>query len=141
MLVFWRVRGAGAHQSLADTILAGRRAGSRNYPLAFKREVVKETFEPGRSVAAVALSRGLNANMVFTWRRDPRFRPADVPASHDVEFLPVSVVAKELEASARTVEAERGEIELVLREGHRLLLRGDFDADKVGQLVRCLSYP
>ena len=135
------MRGGGAHQILAETILAGRRSGSRNYPLAFKREVVRETFEPGRSVAAVALSRGLNANMVFTWRRDPRFRPADVPASHDVEFLPVSVVAKELEASARTVEAERGEIELVLREGHRLLLRGDFDADKVGQLVRCLSHP
>lgn len=133
--------GAGAHQILADTILAGRRAGSRNYPLAFKRGVVKETFEPGRSVAAVALSHGLNANMVFTWRRDPRFRPADVAASQGEDFLPVTVVAKDLGASARTVEPERGGIELVLREGHRLFLRGDFDADKVGQLVRCLSCP
>jgi transposase len=100
---------------------------------------VKETFEPGRSVAGVALSHGLNANMVFTWRRDPRFRLENQPASRGVEFLPVSVVAKDVTASARTVEEERGEIELVLREGHRLLLRGDFDADKVRQLVRCLS--
>lgn len=133
------MRGGGAHQILADTILAGRRSGSRNYPLALKRRVVKETFEPCRSVAGVALSHGLNANMVFRWRRDPRFRPENQPASRGVEFLPVSVVATDVTASARTVEGERGEIELVLREGHRLLLRGDFDADKVGQLVHCLS--
>lgn len=56
-----------------------------------------------------------------------------------MEFLPVAVVAKDVKSSPRTVEEERGEIELVLREGHRLLLRGDFDADRVGWLVRCLS--
>ena len=46
----------------------------RRYSKDFKRRVVSETLEPGSSVAAVALRHGLNANMVFMWRRDPRFR-------------------------------------------------------------------
>ena len=48
----------------------------------FKRRVVAETLEPGASVAAVARQHGLNANMVFLWRSDPRFGPGrDAPAT------------------------------------------------------------
>lgn len=34
-----------------------------------RRRVVEETFEPGASVARVALKHGVNANQVFQWRR------------------------------------------------------------------------
>ncbi len=34
-----------------------------------------EALEPGASVASVARHHGLNATMVFAWRRDPRFGP------------------------------------------------------------------
>ena len=67
----------------------------RSYSKAFKRRVVAETLEPGASVAEVARRHGLNANMVFMWRGDPRFGPGrDAPM-----FLPVEVGPPELPAT------------------------------------------
>ncbi len=74
--------------------MANRRRGSskrRSYSKAFKRRVVAETLEPGASVASVARHHELNANMVFLWRRDPRFGPGRDAAA----FLPVEVTATE----------------------------------------------
>ena len=59
----------------------------RSYSTAFKRRVVAETLEPGASVASVARPHGLNANMVFLWRGDPRFGPG----REAITFLPVEV--------------------------------------------------
>lgn len=117
----------------------GRRAGSRNYPQSYKRRVVSETFESGLSVVAVARDHGLNANMVFYWRRDRRFRPETRSLTADVAFLPVEVASEEPVAPTTDAEERFGEIELVLRPGHRLLLRGKFNADSVLQLVQGLS--
>ncbi len=69
--------------------MVGKRfmAGKRRYhSLAFKREVFAATKEAGASVASVALRYGVNANLVFKWRRDDRFH--DKPA-----FLPVELVS------------------------------------------------
>jgi transposase len=41
---------------------------TRKYSDKFKRQVVEEAMAPGASVAAIARKRGLNANMIFTWR-------------------------------------------------------------------------
>ena len=51
----------------------GRKKGSRNYPRAFKRQVVAEAL-PAPSIAAVAHGHELNANMVHLWCKDDRFR-------------------------------------------------------------------
>ena len=47
------------------------RAGStrRKHDAAFKRELIERTFHPGASVSAIALEHGLNANLLFKWRR------------------------------------------------------------------------
>jgi transposase-like protein len=37
-----------------------------------KRQIVQETLAPGASVARVARAHGVNANLVFTWRRQYR---------------------------------------------------------------------
>ncbi len=34
-----------------------------------KRQIIAESFEPGASVAEVARRHGVNANLLFTWRR------------------------------------------------------------------------
>jgi transposase len=39
-----------------------------------KRQIVEQTLEPGASVARVARAHGLNANVVFHWRRQYRER-------------------------------------------------------------------
>lgn len=51
-----------------DTL--GRRVVPRNHrSIEEKRRIVAETRDPGASVAAVARRYGVNANLVFSWRR------------------------------------------------------------------------
>ena len=53
-----------------------------------KRRIVAQTCAPGVSVSQVGRRYDVNANLIFKWLRDPRYRPAgdgeDAPT-----FLPV----------------------------------------------------
>ncbi|MEC5919799.1 transposase [Pseudomonas aeruginosa] len=59
----------------------------RSYPKSFKAQVVEECTQPGASVAGVALSHGLNANLVHKWIRRQQALPA-VPSG----FIPIPLV-------------------------------------------------
>jgi transposase len=97
---------------------------------------VAETLEPGASVASVARHHELNANMVFLWRRDPRFGPGRDAAA----FLPVEVTAMEVSVPPEPITPGcDGQIEIILASGHRLTLSGSFDPDAVVRLARGLS--
>jgi transposase len=48
------------------------RKGRPNYPIDFKRRLAELACEPGISVAKLALEHGINANLVFKWRRHYR---------------------------------------------------------------------
>ncbi len=50
-----------------------------------KRRIVAQTRVPGVSVSQVARRYDVNANMVFKWLRDPRFKP---PEDDLPPFLP-----------------------------------------------------
>ena len=113
-----------------------RRGKRRSYSTAFKRRVVAATLEPGVSVASVARHHGLNANMVFAWRRDPRFGPGGDAAS----FLPVEVMSTAVTAAPEPViPSSDNRIEIALPSGYRLTLSGAFDPDMVLRLARGLS--
>jgi transposase len=71
----------------------------RHHDLEFKRQVLAQCAEPGASVAQIALSHGLNANLVHKWRRlagsaprppaGPEFIPiALAPTRHAIEPAP-----------------------------------------------------
>ena len=45
-------------------------APRRQHEKSFKAELVEKCLVPGASVAAVALAGGINANLLFKWRRD-----------------------------------------------------------------------
>ena len=66
----------------------------RRHGAAFKAQVLAACAELGASVAAVALSFGLNDNLVHQWRRDRGASPAPPPASATVkgarEFVELS---------------------------------------------------
>ena len=48
----------------------GRPTGPwRKYAIAEKRQIAEETVQPRASVALIARRRGINANLVFGWRR------------------------------------------------------------------------
>ncbi len=79
----------------ADT--RGRRNVTRRHrPIEEKEEILAEAFAPGTSVAEVARRRGVNANLVFSWRR---LQEHGLLATHSRgrqrgKLLPVKVVAE-----------------------------------------------
>ena len=42
----------------------------RRYAAPFKRELVERSLQPGASVSGIALENGINANVLFKWRRE-----------------------------------------------------------------------
>lgn len=59
-----------------------------------KREICQQTMPPEVSVAQVARRYAMNANMIFTWLKDPRFAPlAGEPedAVEDALFIEVAM--------------------------------------------------
>jgi transposase len=101
---------------------------------------VAQTRVPGVSVSQVARRYDVNANLVFKWLRDPRFTAAEVeePAA---TFLPVEVIAAPPVIEPPVIEPRTPEskIEILLSNGHRVSVTGEYDPDALCRLVRGLS--
>lgn len=70
------LRMAGSASLSSSAVLTGAvmhagamRRSRRSWSRDAKRRIVDETFRPGASVADVARRHGLNANLVFNWRK------------------------------------------------------------------------
>ena len=101
----------------------------RSWPAEEKRKIVAESFAPGASVAQVAQRYGLNANMLFTWRR--QFQPT-LPARLDAaQFVPVSISPEPSPTGSR--------MEIVLVGGERICFSADVDAAALARVVKALS--
>jgi transposase len=97
----------------AGAVRRSRRSWSRDE----KRRIVDETFRPGASVADVARRHGLNANLVFNWRKASWATGAPTPSvesssgvlvrdDNTADFVPIGVFARaEDEAPAAIAEA------------------------------------
>ncbi len=75
----------------------------RNYSAQFRALVLEQCAPPGASVAKVALSHGMNANVVHRWRREARDSAASVSVR---EFVPVSVSAPVLAQDCADIRIE-----------------------------------
>ena len=120
-------RQSGVRQEMVGTIVATTatrarrptRKGCPNYPIEFKRTLAASACDPGVSVAKLALEHGVNANMLFKWRRQYRkgkfgvcapahtalptaLGRAEVPgrAEGGVTLLPVQTPATQIEPMA-----------------------------------------
>jgi len=74
----------------------------RRYTAAFKSELVDRCLQPGASVSAIALENGINANVLFRWRR-LQLRAASGtqrPGTTQAMLLPVKVTAASPEQHA-----------------------------------------
>jgi transposase len=85
-------------------------ATRRRYSAQLKAQVVAECDAPGASVAKVAMSHGINANVVHGWRKLAREDGA-APVVRRGEFVTVAV-----EPGAAQPALERG-VEVELRRG------------------------
>ena len=114
-------------------------AQRRRYSIAEKRRIVEQTLVPGVSVARVARERGVNANLVFGWRRQYQrgLLGGDVqPAA----LLPVTVSEAPMAlAPAPPVSAPTapGIIQLQLPKG-RLRIEGAADPASLRLVLECL---
>ena len=61
-----------------------------------KRLIVEQALEPGASVARVARAHGLNANVVFNWRRLYSEGKLSVETTQAMKLLPVSIEEREV---------------------------------------------
>ena len=95
-----------------------------------------QTTAPGVSVAQVALRYTVNANLIFKWLRDPKYRPAPgtVPEEAGLRFLPVEIVKE-----ARPTSAAENHIEIELVGGHRMRISGSYDPEALARLIRGLT--
>ena len=122
-----------------------KRPPRRQHDRAFKARLVRESMQPGASVAAIAMANGINANMLFKWRRE---RPGheDVRQSAPALLLPVRVASEgegpaakglPLAAIAPAGAKSTGVIELEIA-GARLRLRGAVDEASLCSVLRAL---
>lgn len=80
------------------TVGEGRRR-RRFWSAEEKRRIVAETFAPDASVSIVTRRHDVNANMLFTWRREMAVTAA--PASENaVKFVPATITAAALPTAA-----------------------------------------
>ena len=118
----------------------------RLHDRAFKDDLIAQSLVPSASVAGIAMKGGINANLLFKWRRE-HVRAMAVSAPTAATLLPVCVIPET--ASPSTVQPtvrvgaaiERGsppgiiEIEIA---GAQLRLRGAVDETVLSTVLRAL---
>ena len=65
----------------------------RHYAASLKRELVERSLQPGASVSGIALENGINANVLFRWRREHLHAQASVrhKSTEQAVLLPVKL--------------------------------------------------
>jgi transposase len=103
-----------------------------------KRRIVAESFAPGGSVSKVAQRYGVNANLLFTWRRQ-QGRANAVGGQEPIELLPVRVADAGSTASPVAAASPGRRMEIVLIGGERIVVGADVDASSLARVVKALS--
>lgn len=84
-------------------------ASRRRHSAELKTAVVNECLQPGASVAAISLARGLNANLVHHWLRDSKLtsQPAAVDdRGSEHGFIELQLPAPEPASVPRDIRVE-----------------------------------
>jgi transposase len=131
--------------TIADVDDAGSRKGEigaarrrrRVWTEDAKRRIVAETQVPGASVSIVARRHDINANLLFTWRR--QLASGRMLAGADaVTFMPATITPGAASA-ASPASPLAGRIEIVLTTGERVIVGADVDAAALARVVKVLS--
>ncbi len=89
-----------------DTMKDSKKLTRRRHDPDLKAQILGECEQPGASVASVAMSHGINANVVHKWRR---LASAGTAPLADAAFIPVALPAPVTTAAQDIrVELRRG---------------------------------
>ena len=135
-----------------DTIADASKCGScgrRRWPDEMKRRIVGETLEAGASVSVVARRHDVNANQVFTWRRQYRdgllTGGGEATAIVPVRIAPARAGSRSNRPLATPVAApvsapvRPGVVEIELRGGIRVRIKGAVDSVALREVLSLLS--
>ena len=124
----------------------GSARSRRQHERAFKDDMVAQSLFPGASVAAIAMKGGINANLLFKWRRE-HLRMKVLAAPAVANLLPVCVIPNDdpiptTQPSAAVAPAVSrdvcpGVIEVEIA-GAQLRVRGVVDEAMLGLVLRAL---
>ena len=120
-----------------------------------KRRIVEEALAPGASVAAVARRHGLNANLLFGWRRLHKQGLLERSREPAVPLLPVQVTTPTVVAERRSTGVIRsssrlrrrpltaprasGHIEIELPSGARVRVHGRVEPRALAEVLTALA--
>ena len=121
----------------------------REHSPALKRELIERSLQPGASVSGIALDSGINANLLFKWRREHLRAGArgTATAISTPVLLPVTIESPTSQiaaapsppppASAPAARANTGVIEIEIG-GSRVRLRGSVDETSLRAVLTAL---
>ena len=112
----------------------------RRYAATFKRELVERCLQRGASVSGIALENGINANVLFRWRREHLHAASGVQdhSAAQAVLLPVQLAVTpttEPQAMSSRSPVPAGVIEIDIGAA-RVRLRGPVDEAN----VRCVLH-
>lgn len=106
----------------------------RSWALDEKRRIVDESLENGASIAEVARRYDLNANQLFTWRR--QFGLDLAAPQGRAPILPVTITP---DATAEySAPGSTGQMEIVLADGDRIIVWADVETAALSRVVKAL---
>jgi len=125
-------------------------ARRRRWSFEDKARIVAECEAPGSSVSMVARRHDLNANMLFTWRRQFRQRPC---GTGEGSFVPAVIAPEEnaydqptampkapqLGLAGSSAPRPSGRIEIVLADSRRIIVDQDVTAAALARVIDVLK--
>lgn len=110
----------------------------RNWDDADKIRIVEESFVGHRQVSATARRHGVSRSLLTTWRR--QYRQGELGGEPSPAFIPLTLASVRPEPSmpaSSTTPAVRPDsrVEIVLRNGRRLVVPVDVDPTALARLV------
>ena len=106
----------------------------RSWKLEEKRRIVDESLKDGASIAEIARRHDLNANQLFTWRRQFGFE-LDT-ASVVTTILPVTITP---ECDTETGSGGGSQMEIVLAGGDRIIVWADVQTAALTRVLKPLA--
>lgn len=116
----------------------------RQHDRAFKQELVGQSLQPGASVSAIALREGINANLLFKWRREHLRAQVAPLLAEPATLVPVQVIAEDMvpmpiaTTTASPRAARTGGVIEVQFAGAQLRLKGSVDEQMLASVLRAL---
>lgn len=124
-----------------DTYTQPVPAKRRYLELEQKRRIVEETLAEGASVAQIARVHGVNANLVFNWRR--LYRAGQLGGRGGNKLLPVRVTAEDTSRPTTpdgrvSIASSPGTIHIQLQDV-QVRVEGSADPELVRVVLECLG--